>query len=466
MKQTELKPTESNYRKTEEYRAADAFLLGRIDYERMAKMPYSRLKMNLRRMAKLLDLLNNPHQQIDIIHVAGTKGKGSTVAFLTAALNAYGLRCGSYTSPHLHYIEERFRLDGHPIHPEQFVQLMAVVRPAVEQLDAMGPEYQVTYFEIATALGFLYFVQQQVDIAVVEVGLGGRLDSTNVCLPLVSVITSISLDHTRQLGGTLELIAAEKAGIIKPMVPVVSGVVASEPRDVIRSIAKERDATLVERNREFRFCDYEAGTWDEPCSATLEQYSQGKWHSVMSDLKLGTRGEHQAANASVAWATLNLLPERLRPDSAAVRRGFAASHCEARIEIVGTEPLVVFDVAHNPASASALADTLAELSVTGHRWLVLATTRGKDVPAMLERLLPRFDHVICTRYKKNPRAHEVRQLQKMVDKVVRENGLSIQVASCDGPVEAWQRVKVSANPNDCICVTGSFFIAAELRELL
>ena len=328
MTQTEPDLKEDVYRKTTEYRDAEAFLVGRIDYERVAKMPYSRRELNLCRMSKFLELLGNPHQQVDIIHVAGTKGKGSTVAFLTAALKAHGLRCGSYTSPHLHQVEERFRLNGQPSSPEDFVRLVQHVRPVVELLDAHGPEQQVTYFEIATALGFLYFLDQQVDVAVVEVGLGGRLDSTNVCMPLVSVITSISLDHTKQLGNTPALIAAEKGGIIKPNVPVVSGVVAPQPREVIRKIASQRNAQLAERNRDFRFSNYVAGSWGESSSVTFEQFIEGEWRTAVSEVQLGCHGQHQAANACVAWATLSLLSDKLRPNHVTLQRGFESARCE------------------------------------------------------------------------------------------------------------------------------------------
>ena len=466
MTQTEPDLKEDVYRKTAEYRDAEAFLVGRIDYERVTKMPYSRRKLNLRRMSRFLDLLDNPHDQIDIIHVAGTKGKGSTVAFLTAALKAQGLRCGSYTSPHLHQVEERFRLQGQPCRPQDFVKLIRQVRPVVEQLDAEGPDYQVTYFEIATALGFLYFVYEQADVAIVEVGLGGRLDSTNVCMPLVSVITSISLDHTKQLGSTAARIAAEKGGIIKPRVPVVSGVISPEPRDVIRNIAQHRNAKLVERDRDFRFSNYVAGSWDEPSSVTFEQFIDGDWQTAISEVQLGCHGQHQAANACVAWAALSLLSGKLRPHHVALRRGFESARCEGRIEVLGRNPLVIIDAAHNAASAKALAETLTESPTRGARWLILATTRGKDVRGILEHLLPQFDHVICTRYEKNPRSHAVDQLLTMVNEVVQACSLSIRVTRRDRPIEAWKFTQASARPDDCICITGSFFIAAELREIL
>lgn len=470
MMQTESLPSPADYRRTAEYQAAHDFLLGRIDYERFAKMPYSRKEMNLDRMAHLLELLGDPQDRVDVIHIAGTKGKGSTAAFLSSALHSHGLRCGSYTSPHLHHIEERFRLNGLACEPETFTRLVQQIRPSVEKLDLRGQDY-VTYFEIATALGFLFFLHERVDVAVVEVGLGGRLDSTNVCKPLVSVITSISFDHTKQLGNTLALIATEKAGIIKSGVPVVSGVVAEEPSEVIRKISQQKNARLWERDKDFRYTDYQSGDVTHLGTITFEEFSDSTWHPVLQDVPLGSRGEHQAANASVAWATLQLLPDQLhgkslRPSNHAVRQGFASSRCDARIEVVAADPLIVIDAAHNPASAQALVQTLAEFPTKGTRWLILATTRGKDVPRMLEILLPHFDRVICTRYENNPRGHNVSALLDMAIETRRNQGCEVELIGRDTPVAAWQFAKESSQPADQISITGSFFIAAELRDVV
>ena len=461
MTQTESQSSPADYRRTPEYLAAHNFLVGRINYERVTKMPYSRKELNLDRMARLLDLLGDPHKQVDLIHIAGTKGKGSTAAFLSSAFQAHGLRCGSYTSPHLHHVEERFRLNGQSSRPQTFVHLVQQIRPAVAEIDSCTDDH-VTYFEIATALGFLFFLHQQVDVAVVEVGLGGRLDSTNVCQPIVSVITSISFDHMKQLGNTLGEIAAEKAGIIKRNIPVVSGVVADEPRTVIRDIAQQRHATLLERDKDFRYTDYRAGSIPKSSSINFEEFTDGRWRPILQDVELGKLGEHQAANASVALACLRLLPDRLRLNLDAIRRGFAASRCEARIEVVATDPLVIVDAAHNPASAQALVNTLQDLPVGGCSWLILATTRGKDVEQMLDVLLPCFDRVVCTRYENNPRGHTTGSLLEMVETAKRGQNVS----ACDTPREAWEHVQESIQPSDRICITGSFFIAAELREFI
>lgn len=476
MKQTESNHQSTDYRQSSEYQAANAFLTGRINYERAPKMPYSQKAFNLERMSTLLDLLGNPHQQIPTVHIAGTKGKGSTAALLTSALQAQGLRCGSYTSPHLHHIEERFRLNGVPCPPAAFQRLVEHIRPHVEQLDATRTQDGVTYFEIATALGFLYFLDQKADVAIVEVGLGGRLDSTNVCEPIVSVITSISLDHTKQLGDTLAKIASEKAGIIKDRVPVVSGVINESPRQVIQRTATEHDAKLFQRDRDFRYAHYRTESTEQAKDGLpfrnmvdLQEYREQGWQTVLSNVRLGIRGEHQAANASVAWAVTRLLPDALRPDENALRTGFETAQCEARIECIGTDPLIVIDAAHNVASVAALCETLDELPVEGQRWLILATTRGKDVPGMLDVLVKHFDQIVLTRYENNPRGHEITVLREMTEAAIEKQASATKpprVRIAPTPAEAWNLTSEHSQPTDAIYVAGSFFIAAELRELI
>ena len=466
MKQSDTEPQSADFRQTPVYQAAVTFLNERIDYERITKMPYSGKKLNLQRMLRLLDLLDNPHDQTPLIHIAGTKGKGSTSAFICAAVHAHGRTSGSYTSPHLVHVEERFHVNGQPCAPELLVHLVEQVRPAVTRLDALNAELRPTYFEIVTAMAFLFFVHHQVDLAAVEVGLGGRLDSTNVCTPLVSVITSISLDHTQQLGATTDLIAAEKAGIIKPDIPVVSGVVAPTPRDVIRRVALQRSAPLYERDRDFRYASYRPSPLDSLSQVSMERQVNGEWRNVAQDLSLGCRGEHQAANASVAYQALTLLPDAYRPDQAAIRTGFANAKANARTEVVCREPLVIVDTAHNAASAESLVATLNEFSVQGQRRLVIATTRGKDVLTMLRIWVPYFDTVICTRYQENPRGHSVDALVQMARQTKLETQANAEVLACQHPLEAWRLAQEISRPQDLVCIAGSFFLAAELRNRL
>ena len=240
-----MKPMEPNIET--QYREALDFLFGRINFERAVNMPYNRSELKLGRMSRLLQLAGNPERDQTIIHIAGTKGKGSTSHFVSAILTSAGYCTGRFTSPHLYSVEERFAVDGLPCTPVELLNCIQELRPIVDEMDREakidggdGP----TYFELTTAIALLHFKKRNTDFTVLEVGLGGRLDSTNVCEPAVSIITSISFDHMRQLGFTLESIAREKAGIIKPGVPVVSGVTSGAANHVIEQIAQaQRSST-------------------------------------------------------------------------------------------------------------------------------------------------------------------------------------------------------------------------------
>ncbi|HIA19241.1 MAG TPA: bifunctional folylpolyglutamate synthase/dihydrofolate synthase, partial [Planctomycetaceae bacterium] len=242
---------------SEAYNNVLDFLYGRIDYERK-DTPQRTKGFKLDRMRELLRRLGNPQDSLPIIHIAGTKGKGSTAHMIVAVLSAAGLRCGLYTSPHLETLEERFVINDTICTPAELIKLVDLVSPAVSDLDKLSETDkqsvgQPTFFEITTAMALLYFQRQNVDLAVLEVGLGGRLDSTNVCQPCVSVITSISFDHVDILGNTLRMIATEKAGIIKTGVPVICGVDQTEPKETIQRIAADLDAPLWNIHDDFHF---------------------------------------------------------------------------------------------------------------------------------------------------------------------------------------------------------------------
>jgi dihydrofolate synthase / folylpolyglutamate synthase len=466
------------------------FLMDRIDYERTQSMPCSEEAMKLDRMRELLHRLGNPQQGMPIIHVAGTKGKGSTAAMTAAVLSAAGYRTGLFTSPHLDRVEERMAIDGQPCSAEEFAELIALVRPAVEALDRAAaqndpPEHGPTYFEIITAAALCHFARRRVDAAVLEVGLGGRLDSTNVCTPAVSIITSISFDHTKQLGETLAAIAAEKAGIIKPGVPVVSGVDTEEPREVIRRIARQNGCRLVELGVDFSF-DYHPPRHLER-GPSPAQFDFIKARPVVAPdgattgraCMLGLVGRHQAANAALTLAAV----EELRRSGwtipeAAIRQGLAEVVWPARVEVVVRRPTVVLDAAHNVASIAALVEVLAESFSARRRLLVFAATQEKDVRGMLERLLGQFDNVIFTRYLENPRGVAPEELQALAESLSplptnlrsvpgEEPGpRAVHVEIAPTPAEAWDAIHRLAGPDDLVCITGSFFIAAEMRRQL
>ncbi len=449
-----------------QYEAAHDFLLARIDFERMLSIPYGQGDFWLDRMRELAERLGNPQEQLRIVHVAGTKGKGSTAATIAAILTASGRRTGLYSSPHLERLEERISVDGQPCPPADLVGLVERVRPAVEAMDrGAGPgAHGPTYFEILTALALLHFVARAVDVAVLEVGLGGRLDSTNICSPAVAVITSISYDHTRQLGSTLAAIAGEKAGIIKPGVAVVSGVVEAEPRAVIARTVAEQGCPLAELGREFQFDYHPAGRLDQAAgSSTFDFRYFGPRRPFRYDgLPLALLGAHQAANSAVALAAIaELGAQGLAVDEAAVRRGLAGVCWPARVEVVGRRPSVVLDAAHNVASVEALVAALDESFAAKERILVFATTRDKDALGMLRALLPKFDRVILTRYADNPRGMPVAELARLAATLGRSNYEPVA-----DPPAAWQAARRLAGPDSLIAITGSFFIAAEMRREL
>jgi dihydrofolate synthase/folylpolyglutamate synthase len=442
------------------------FLLSRIDYERTLSMPYGQGDFRLDRMRQLLALLGNPHDTLKIVHIAGTKGKGSTAATIASVLQAAGLRTGLYSSPHLDRVEERLIIDREICPSDELIDLVNRIRPAVAAMDA-EPDLEPhssnrpTYFEIITALALVRFAEHRVDCAVLEVGLGGRLDSTNVCQPLVSVITSISFDHMQQLGNTLAEIAGEKAGIIKPGTPVVSGVCDSEPRGVVAGVARQQHCRLIQLGTDFDF-RYRPPRHLEiaPAHGQIDfSYRVPGAEHELADLDLNLAGAHQAANAAVALATIaELRGQGWSISDAAVRQGLANVAWPARIEVLRRNPAVVLDAAHNVASIEALVRVLDESFSVPARLLIFATTRDKDVRGMLRVLLPKFDDVILTRYRNNPRSMSPAEL----DALAGEISLTRRHL-CDDADEAWKLASRLAGPQHLICITGSFFIAAEMR---
>ncbi len=449
------------------YQAALEFLHSRIDYERSATLPYRSKSFQLDQMHQLVELLGNPQSNLPVIHIAGTKGKGSTASMVSEMLTAGGIRNGLYVSPHLERLEERLVIDGSTCSQDTLTDLVDQIRPAVEQLDQRAKADGVrsaTYFEITTAMAFLFFAQAKVDLAIMEVGLGGRLDSTNICDSVVCAITSISYDHTQQLGDTLELIAGEKAGICKPGVPVVCGVKDDEARRVIQQRADDLQAPLLQIDRDFAVTSY------QPNRELLDRMSyrsqDDDW--CFEEIELGLSGRHQANNASVAISIIQQLAHRWPISEDKIREGLAATHCPARVEVVSRKPLVILDAAHNVASIQALVDTLDEQFGEHRRLLVFATTQGKEVAGMLAVLLPAFDDVVLTRYVNNPRAVSPDDLAEAARQVIDKLNLK-QPPSVITTDDANAAAAFLNQPNDAdrlVCVTGSFFIAGEMKTAM
>lgn len=454
----------------ESYRDALAFLYQRLNYERTDSMPYDPATLKLDRMRRLLELVGNPHDSLDIVHIAGTKGKGSTAHFVRSILTQAGYRTGCYTSPHLTSIEERFAVDGQPCAPADIVHWVDFLRPYVERMDRVdGPNGGPTFFELATAIALLHFRERNVDFTVLEVGLGGRLDSTNVCAPRVSVITSISFDHMRQLGNTLEAIAAEKAGIIKPGVPVITGVTQDEPWRVIDSVAARLDAPVERLGRDFDFQYYPPKSLEANDGPRMDYRRRraGQWESVATRVSLSTLGAHQAANAALACATCDaLVAQGLAIPLEAMLNGLANGRCAARIEVWQKRPAVVIDTAHNGASIQALVRVLRESFPHSPRTLLLAATQGKDVDEMLHALVPEFDTIVCTQYLHNPRGMPVDELMRHTRRITTAEGSVVDLVDCPSPQTAWNQAVRCTPSTGLICVTGSFFLAAEMQIIM
>jgi dihydrofolate synthase/folylpolyglutamate synthase len=412
------------------YSDALRFLNTFTDYERMASV-YAPGDYNLERMRRLLTALGHPERAFLSLHIAGTKGKGSTAHLAEAILREAGYRTGLYTSPHLVNMRERIRLGGVPVDEAEFTWAMSEMESELRRL-------RPTYFETMTAAAFLIFARRKVDYAVVEVGLGGRLDATNVILPAACAITTIDYDHMDKLGHTLREIAGEKAGIIKPGVPVVSSPQAPEARRVLLARATPffpRFRILPGRRFVLRF--------------TVEGARGRAYRCALRAL-----GEHQAANAATAIALVERSGARISPEI--VRRALEMVRLPGRVEVVGRRPWVIVDAAHNPVSARALAAALRKLP-RRRTILVFGASADKDYGGMLRALLPGADLAILTRAASSRAAAPSDLIRKARGRAA--------LAAGSVP-RALAMARKAAGPRDAIVVTGSFYVAGEVLALL
>jgi dihydrofolate synthase/folylpolyglutamate synthase len=430
------------------YDEALDYLYGLINYEVQRPDRYAPEVVSLDRPRALLNALGNPQETYPTIHLTGTKGKGSVSAMCASVLQAAGLRVGLYSSPHLQDFRERFRVNGDMIDPATLAALIERVRPIVERI----PE--LTWFEVVTAITFLYFAEAKVDIAVIEVGLGGRLDATNVIrAPLVSAITSLSYDHMYLLGYTLGEIAFEKAGIIKPGVPVVSAPQSAEPLAVLERIAAERHAPLTLVGRDFEF---EVGKGDEYGQAFRANWRGEPIRSYWTPLL----GEHQVINASVALAVLHHVQAvGLQIGEKALHTGLRVVNWPGRLEVVRRAPWIVLDVAHNGDSAERLRNTLTSVFLANRPnsklILIFGAFKDKDVMAMFKTILPITSHLIVMAAI-NPRAFSTEQLAG----IARDSGYTGPLELIPVAQDALARAESLIGPEDVICVTGSLSVVA------
>ncbi len=430
------------------YKKALSYLYSLTDYEKDRIARYDPETLDLSRVESALAALNNPHHQFQSVHIAGTKGKGSVAAMGDAALRAAGLRVGLYTSPHLHSFRERIRVNGDMIPVEDVLNVLATCRPIFDGIPG------ITTFEAMTVLAFAFFAQRQVDWAVLEVGLGGRLDATNVVTPQVAVITSLSYDHTYWLGNTLAEIAYEKAGIVKAGVPTVCEPQAAKALAVIRQVCAERNSPLTLIGED----------WTLEVGPILRQgqrfqlFHQAETSPLAGEYWLPLPGRHQLNNAAAAIAAIDRLRQQglgINPEQ--VREGLASIQWPGRFEILRERPPLVVDCAHNGDSATKLAETLRDC-FPGQRWtLVFGASNDKDISGMLRALAPQTKRLLAAH------SHHARA---MPPEQIAEQAQDAQVTV---PVEPAGDVASALDEalrrqDDAICVTGSVFVVAEARE--
>lgn len=442
-------------KKTRQFRTISQglnYLFSRTDYEKQTKLRYNVTTFSLERMEKLLRMLGNPHKKVTTAHIAGTKGKGSTATMLAGMLQANDYQCGLYTSPHVTSLGERISLNGKNISDSELLGLINRIYAPVEK---MAKTDTPTFFEIFTAMAFLYFADKKVDIAVIETGLGGRLDSTNVISPAVVGITSISIDHQNLLGNTIDRIAAEKAGVLKEGVPTVT--VQQDP--IAMRVLKEHAArvksplsvTGKDIDFSYRFeSSREYGPHNRICITTPT--------SRFEHLRVPLPGEHQAINCGLAIAMLDKLKAggyEINDDKAAV--GLQKVSMPGRMELISSDPRILIDAAHNGASIKALIQAIGQHVPYDSMIVIFGCGSDKDVRGMLEQLQYGADKVIFTR-SNSPKAIYPEELAEMYTEICGK--------MCQTAVNIRQAVQIAGNAiarGDLICVTGSFYLVGQAK---
>ena len=436
------------------YKSAVTFLNEHTNYEKMVRVGYNHTNFNLSRMNRLLAALGNPHRELNCIHIAGTKGKGSTCHMITAMLRNCGFSVGLYTSPHFLDLRERIRVNDAEISESAFAKAIARIEPAVRKLRKENP----TFFEIITAAALLHFAEKEVEFAVLETGLGGRLDSTNVVKPLACGITNISYDHMAQLGTTLEAIAEEKAGIFKPGVPVISAPQTPGVRRVLKAQAEKVGCELrfvgddIEYSSRFER-SRAAGPHTRVCMTTK--------HSRFDHVQVPLLGEHQADNCGVALGVIDALRAagHVIPEQAAVE-GLANVRVRGRLEIIREQPRTLVDGAHNAASIGALMHAIGQNVSYDSMVVIFGCSVDKDIPGMLREVQRGADKIIFTRTG-TPRSADPHEL------LVRFNEISPKMAMVAPELDAaFQLATTCVSRDDLVCVTGSVHLVGLAMQVL
>ena len=411
------------------------------------------IKLGLENIKYLLYLLGNPHKKLKIIHVAGTNGKGSTASLISSILKSDGYKVGLYTSPHLVDFTERIKINQKPISRKKVSELLERIKPLIEKVSQTPPYGHPTFFEVITSLAFFYFYEEKVDFLVLEVGLGGRLDATNVTEPLVSVITHVDYDHMDKLGDSLEKIAREKGGIIKPGGIVISSKQYDEVYKEIKKIADDKNSLIYSTGKEINYkvvkSDIQGVIFD----------LKGIYHHY-KNLHTPLLGRHQADNATTAIAAVEALKMKGTDISQkAIRDGLEKVKWTGRLEIVRNNPTIILDGAHNPNGAKIMHQALEEIFSYRYLTLVLAIFADKDYKKMIEVLAPGADLIIATKAE-NPRAASPQAISKEAAKYINEN----KIIAIENIPQAINYALSNSKEDALICITGSLYTVGEAKK--
>jgi dihydrofolate synthase/folylpolyglutamate synthase len=434
------------------YEEAIRYLFNRTDYEKEQRLRYNVTTFDLSRMEKFLSLLGNPHKKIDTVHIAGTKGKGSTATMLAKMLEANNYKVGLYTSPHVVHLHERIMVNSRMISEPEMLGLMNRVYAPVEKVSKTNP---LTFFEIMTALAFMHFLDKAIDIGVIETGMGGRLDSTNVIKPKVVGITSLSLDHMNQLGNTIDSIAREKAGVFKTGVPVVT--VQQEPAamQVLKSHANAVKAPFSVTGVDIDFSHrFETSREDGPHTRICLTTPTSKFEH----LRVPLHGRHQAINCGLALAMLDKLKSvGYSIDNEKAIDGLNKVLLPGRMEMICDDPRIMIDGAHNAASIQALIQAIGQHIPYDSMVVIFGCNNDKDIKGMLHNLQYGADKVVFTR------SNSVKAMspQLLADMYAEMSGKMCQAADSLG--EALQVAKSAITKEDLICITGSFYLIGQAK---
>ena len=437
------------------YDSALKYLFSQTDYEQMLRVRYNRDTFSLDRMRRLLKSLGDPHTKIKSVHIAGTKGKGSTATMLAAMLQACGYRVGLYTSPHICDVRERITVNGDMIPRAVLARLICKVEPIIEKT----PDDKPTFFEIFTALAFQYYVDMGVDIAVIECGLGGRLDSTNVLAPEVIGLTSISLDHMHQLGRTIAAIAGEKAGVLKSGTTAISVPQSPEAKDVLKKVAKDTNANLKFTGEEIDFSYRVESSRENGCHTRICLTTP---RSKFEHLTVPLQGEHQALNCGLALALLDeLKAQGMSIDDEKAIEGLEGVYVPGRMEMIHQDPRILVDGAHNGASIKALIRAIGQNIPYDSMVMIFGCAGDKDIAGMIEQIAKGADKVIFTMATDNTRAASPKALAEAYEEC---SGRVAQVAQT--LADAIRIAHSAVSREDIICICGSFYLVGEAKKLL